>query len=109
MSHEMRFTRWLAGFGVLGGVAIALGLPWLVLVQGADLADWIKMTLVILGLSAGTLTAIASAVVGITIPTTVRGVGIRLDPACCEPEVDPAGRTERADRPDPDEPDREER
>jgi hypothetical protein len=81
----MHFARWLAGFGVLGGVAIALGFTFLVLLYGAGLADWAKVILVILGLGAGTLTAIASAVVGITIPRSVHGGAVRLDPACCEP------------------------
>lgn len=85
---EMRFTRWLAGFGVLGGVAIALGLTWLVLVYGSDLSAGAKVALIILGLGAGTLVATVSAVVGITIPRTVSGAAIPLDLACCEPERD---------------------
>ena len=83
---EMRFPRWLAGFGVLGGVAIALGLPWLILVYGGDLSGRAQLTLIILGLLAGSLMGIASAVVGITIPAAVSSGGVKLDPACCQPE-----------------------
>lgn len=96
--NEMRFPRWLAGFGVLGGVAIALGLPWLILVYGGDLSGGAKLTLIILALAAGTLMGIASAVVGITIPTAVSSGGLELDRLCCSPEppdVDEAAREAR--------------
>ncbi len=96
--NEMRFPRWLAGFGVLGGVVIALGLPWLVLVHGGDLSDGAKLTLIILGLAAGSLMGIASAVVGITIPTAVSSGGLDLSRICCEPESTDSGRAAEVER-----------
>jgi hypothetical protein len=84
---EMRFPRWLAAVGVLGGVAIALGLPWVTLVYGSDLGG-AKVAIIILALIAGCALATISAVVGITIPTAVRGAIAMpaVIPNCCEPE-----------------------
>lgn len=86
---EMRFPRWLAAVGVLGGVAIALGLPWITLVYGSDLGG-AKVAIIILALIAGCTLAAISAVVGITIPTAVRGaIAIpAVIPNCCAPERD---------------------
>jgi hypothetical protein len=78
----------LGYFGILGGVAIALGLPWIVLAHGASLSEGARLTVVILSLLIGGLLAVASAVVGIAIPTTLREG--RLDiggiiKECCPP------------------------
>ena len=74
---EMRFPRWVAAFGVVGGVAIALGFPMIILIQGQDLSDVARIWLSILGLLLGVLLAGASAVIGITIPSAVsRGISV---------------------------------
>lgn len=91
--NEMRFPRWLAALGVLGGVAISLGLSYLVLVHGGDLSSGAKVAMVITGLLAGGVLAIASAVVGIAVPTVVTRGGIDLD-TCCPPAASESPRSE---------------
>lgn len=89
-TSKLLFTRWLAAVGVLGGVAIALGLPYLVLAHGVGLGGGAQVTLIILALLVGASLAGVSAVVGITVPTAITGGGIGL--ACiCEPECEPRG------------------
>jgi hypothetical protein len=92
--NEIRFPRWLAGMGVLGGVAIALGFPYIILTLGGDLSEGVKVVLIILGLLGGGILALASAVVGITIPTAVVGGAIQLDRTCCAPESEPNSKAE---------------
>lgn len=87
MSNEVHFQRWVSLVGVLGGVSIALGLPYIVLAFGGDLSSGAKVALVILGLAAGGLIALVSAVVGIAIPKTVRKAAIQLPVGCCGPET----------------------
>ena len=86
--NEVRFPRWLAAIGILGGVAIALGSAFVILAYGGDLSGGAKVALVILGLLAGSILAIASAVVGIAVPSVVTGGGIDLD-RCCPPSETP--------------------
>lgn len=50
---EPSFPRWLAAVGVFGGVAIALGLPYLTLVHGDGLSATMKMMVIVLALAAG--------------------------------------------------------
>jgi len=95
MSNEVHFQRWISLFGVMGGVVIAVGLPYIVLAFGSDLSSGAKVALIILGLSAGSLIALASAVVGIAMPKTVRGAAIHLPVGCCAPE--PAESAENRD------------
>lgn len=92
--NELRFPRWLAAVGVLGGVMIALILPVAVLMLGDDLSSTAKLVIVILGLIIGSCLAGISAVVGMTIPTAVYGGAIKIgeDSArpgsiadCCRP------------------------
>jgi hypothetical protein len=88
----MRFPRWLAGVGVVGGVAIALGLPWVTLVHGGDLGG-AKVAIIILALITGACLAGISAVVGITVPTALTGaISLGEDgvSVCCPPECMPA-------------------
>jgi hypothetical protein len=73
------FTRWLALFGVLGGVSIAILLPMIVLVYGTDISGWGRVILVVLGLGGGVVLATASVVVGITIPTAITDGGLDLN------------------------------
>jgi hypothetical protein len=90
---EVKFPRWAAAFGVLGGVAVALGFPMIVLMQGQDLSDAARIWLSILGLLLGVLLAAVSAVIGITIPSAVSkgfsvggaSVGLGSNAECCPP------------------------
>lgn len=92
--NQMRYPRWLAALGELGGVVIALGLPYVVLAYGNGLSGSAKVGLIILGLLAGSLVAIVSVVVGIAVPSVVTGAGIKLDRTCCTPiETPPADAT----------------
>ena len=90
--NEMRFPRWLAALGVLGGVAISLGSSYLVLVHGGDLSSGAKVAMVITAVLAGGILALASAVVGIALPAVVTRAGIDLehvhrhDDVSCPPE-----------------------
>ena len=85
--NKMVFARWLAVLGILGGIVIATGLPFIVLVHGADLGGFARTFLVTIAIGAGAILAIISAVVGITVPTAISGGGIDLDKAiengCC--------------------------
>jgi hypothetical protein len=83
--NEMYFPRWLAAIGVLGGVVISVGLPYVVLAHGGDLSSGARVAMVITGVLAGGILAIASAVVGIAVPAVVTRAGVDLE-ACCEPE-----------------------
>jgi hypothetical protein len=85
---KILYSSMLGYLGVLGGVAIALGLPWIVLAYGADLSSAVRTTLIILGLVGGVILACASAVVGITIPTAIHGGKLDIERiagggACC--------------------------
>lgn len=95
MSNEVHFQRSISLFGVLGGVVIAVGLPYIVLAFGGDLSSGAKVALIILGLLAGSLIALASAVVGIAIPKKVRSAAIQLPVGCCEPAPSESAETEK--------------
>ena len=81
--NDIRFPRWLAGVGVFGGVAIALGLPAVILTLGGGLAPRAQVTIIIFALIVGALLAAVSAIVGLAVPTTVKAAAIPLE--CCEP------------------------
>lgn len=83
---EIRFQRWLAGVGLVGGVVITLALPYIVLAYGGDLPGGMKLALVILALLGGIAVAIVSVVLGIAVPTVVSDAGKDLVEACCPPE-----------------------
>jgi len=80
--ERMKFSSALAYVGVLAGVCIALGLPWLILAYGADLSASIRTTVIILALLLGGLLAAASVVIGITIPSALRSDKLQIA-ACC--------------------------
>jgi hypothetical protein len=80
--------------GILGGVVIAVVVPYFVLVFGVDLSSSAKVALVILSLLAGGLLAIVTAVVGITIPARITDAGIDFAAGCCQPIEDDKGRTD---------------
>lgn len=51
--REIPLASWLAGLGVLGGVAIALGLPYLTLVHGDALPVTMRLLVIVIALAAG--------------------------------------------------------
>ncbi|MBI3830460.1 MAG: hypothetical protein HY291_13150 [Planctomycetes bacterium] len=61
----------LALIGVFAGVAIALGLPWLVLVYGQHLGATVLTIIIIASLLMGGLIALVAAFFGAVIPTVV--------------------------------------
>lgn len=68
MSENIYFTRWLAAIGVLGGVAIALVLPYFVFTFDHGLSTVAQLFLIVLALLGGLVLAAISAVVGIAVP-----------------------------------------
>lgn len=81
----MKFSGALGYVGVIAGTAIALGLPWLMLAYGQDLAGWVRPTVIILALLLGGLVVAASVVVGITIPSALKSDKLQIG-ACCVPD-----------------------
>ncbi len=63
----------IAVTGVLGGVALALGFPWIVMSHGQGLGTTLLVIFVLGGLLIGGLVAVASAVLGLVMPRQVGG------------------------------------
>jgi hypothetical protein len=63
-----------------------VALPYIILAYGGDLSSGAKVALIILGILAGGIIALASAVVGIAVPKVVKGAAIELPVGCCPPE-----------------------
>ena len=59
--------------GVLGGVALALGFPWIVLAYGKDLNPTLVVIFVLAGLLIGGVVALVSAFFGLVMPRQVGG------------------------------------
>jgi hypothetical protein len=59
--------------GIIGGVVLALGFPWIVLAYGQALGPTLLVVFIISGLSAGGLVALVSAFFGLVIPREVGG------------------------------------
>lgn len=71
---EVRFGgKQAAMVGVVGGVAVAAGLPTVILIYGAHLGVPAQVALVILALLIGGVVTVISAVLGIVIPTSASG------------------------------------
>ena len=89
----------LGYFGLVGGLVIAVGLPWLMLVYGSDLSAAVRVTVIILALCAGALLAIASIVIGITVPSALRNgkLDIGAIAGCCGTDVEEAAREVRTE------------
>ena len=66
-------VRAMAVVGVLGGVAIALGLPYIVIVYGQSMGAVAQVLLTILALLTGGIIAGLSAFFGTVIPHSVEG------------------------------------
>jgi hypothetical protein len=104
----MRFSSVLGYFGLVGGLAIALGFPWMILRHGSELDGRAQVFLIFSALVVGAILAIASAVIGITIPTAIRNGKLDLNRyvngACGRPVGRAVhGAQEAADRREPDE------
>jgi hypothetical protein len=63
----------IAVVGIIGGVALALGLPAVVLVWGQSLGTTLIVILVLCGLGFGGLVALVSAFFGLVMPRQVDG------------------------------------
>jgi hypothetical protein len=88
--EQMRFANWVGIVGVIGGVVIALGFPFMILYFGDQLSGPGpgQTILIIFGLLVGVALAAASAVIGITVPTAISEGGIDIEKLarCCEDE-----------------------
>jgi len=62
-----------SAFGILGGVAIALGVPWIILSQGQCLGVPAQLGISIAGLALGSLVSLTSAFFGLVMPSHVGG------------------------------------
>jgi hypothetical protein len=94
---KIHFSNWLAFLGVIGGVTMALGLPWIVLVYGPHLAEGVQLTVIILGLLGGGTLAVVSAFFGIVIPTAVTDGKLDLRGCCDDAGVPGSGRSTDAE------------
>jgi hypothetical protein len=63
----------IAMTGIIGGVVLALGLPWIVLVYGQSLGTVLMVIFVLCGLGFGGLVALVSAFFGLVMPRQVDG------------------------------------
>jgi hypothetical protein len=65
----------IAVTGIIGGTAVALGIPWIVLSHSQGLSTALIVTFVVVGLLIGGAVAAASAVLGLVMPREVGGGG----------------------------------
>jgi hypothetical protein len=63
----------VAAVGALSGMAIAIGVPWVLLANGQSLGAPVLTTLIIVALCAGGLVSLVSAFFGLVIPRRVHG------------------------------------
>jgi hypothetical protein len=63
----------IAVTGIIGGVALALGFPWVVLAHGQGLGSTLLVVFVLGGLLLGGLVALTSAFFGLVMPRQVGG------------------------------------
>ncbi|HET9869211.1 MAG TPA: hypothetical protein VFR02_01760 [bacterium] len=63
----------IAVAGILGGLLLAVGFPWVVLVYGQGLGKVLVVVFLGLGLLLGTTVSLASAVLGLVMPRQVGG------------------------------------
>jgi hypothetical protein len=73
---EVRFGgKMTALIGVLGGVAVAAGVPAVVLIYGQSMGWGAQLTVIILALLLGAPISAISAILGIVIPSSASGGG----------------------------------
>jgi len=63
----------IGAFGVLGGVLIALGVPYIALAYGQGLGTPAQITIAIIGASSGALVSLVAAFFGIVMPSRIAG------------------------------------
>ena len=63
----------IAVTGIIGGVVLALGFPWMILAYGQALGPKLTVTFVIAGLVVGGLVTLTSAFFGLVMPRSVGG------------------------------------
>ena len=68
------FNKYMAPLGLICGMALALGIPWMTLVYGQHLSGAVQATLIILGILAGGLVVSLAVFFGIVIPSKVGGM-----------------------------------
>jgi hypothetical protein len=74
MAEDVRFNATGASImGAICGVALATGVPWVLLSFGTALDHTVMTVLVIFGVVVGGLMALASAFFGVVMPTQVGG------------------------------------
>jgi hypothetical protein len=60
-------------FGILGGVLIALGVPYIALAYGQPLGTGAQITIAIIGAASGALVSLVSAFFAIVMPSRIAG------------------------------------
>jgi hypothetical protein len=63
----------IGAFGVMGGVLIALGVPYIALAYGQSLGTAAQITIAIIGASSGALVSLVAAFFGIVMPSRIAG------------------------------------
>ena len=71
MKDEVRFGKGLAWFGAVAGLAIAVGLPALLLIYGQSLGAVATTIVIVMALIAGGTLAAVSVFFGTVIPSGV--------------------------------------
>ena len=69
---SVRWGRFAAFYGVLGGVAIAVALPYIVLVYGKDLGAGVHAIIILLALLVGGTVTVISAFFAVVIPREIK-------------------------------------
>lgn len=59
--------------GIIGGVLLSIGIPWVILNYGQVLGPRVETTIVILAICLGCLIALTSAFFGLVMPSNVDG------------------------------------
>jgi hypothetical protein len=68
---KIQFSVMLVYVGILAGIAIAVLLPYVILVYGSHLSEFATALLIILALLSGGITTLVAVVLGIVIPKKI--------------------------------------
>ncbi len=71
----VRFSSAASIFGSIAGVAIAIGVPYVILVHGQSLGSQTQVTFLWLGIISGAVISAMSAFFGLVLPSQVGGHG----------------------------------
>jgi hypothetical protein len=72
-SEIVRFSSAASIFGSLAGVAMAIGVPWVILVHGQSLGTPTQVTFLWVGIVSGAVISATSAFFGLVMPSQVGG------------------------------------